>query len=87
MVDNIANLDIENKIIPLKYQMDAIHIAIATFYGLDKIVSLNYQHIVKNKTKAFAQQINIVYGYNFIDIYTPMDLIKEVIDNEKSQCK
>jgi hypothetical protein len=81
IVDDIAESYIEHEVIPIKHRMDALHIAIATVYGLDKIISLNFHHIVRDKTRAFTQYINIVYGYNSIDIKSPMDVITELFYN------
>ncbi|MDR2198907.1 MAG: hypothetical protein LBR53_05540 [Deltaproteobacteria bacterium] len=74
----IANLSIDNKIIPERYRMDAMHIALSTVNGLDKIISLNFKHIVKDKTRTFTAYISTIYGYSVIDIKSPM----EVIDND-----
>jgi predicted nucleic acid-binding protein len=82
IVDNIADSYIEHNIIPLRYRIDAVHIAVATVYGLDKIISLNFQHIVREKTRTFSQYINTVYGYPSIDIKAPMDVIMEAIYND-----
>jgi hypothetical protein len=74
----LADLYIENKIIPEKYRMDATHIALATINSLDKIISLIFQHIVRDKTRTFVAYINTIYSYSSIDIKSPM----EVIDND-----
>jgi hypothetical protein len=47
-----------------------------------KIISLNCKHIVRDKTRAFTQYINTIYGLSSIDIKSPTDVITEVIDNE-----
>jgi len=74
----IANLYIEEKIIPLKYRTDVLHIAIATVNDLDMIISMNFQHIVKRKTKIGTGNINALNGYRAVEIYAPM----EVVENE-----
>jgi predicted nucleic acid-binding protein len=65
-------------IIPVKYRDDAYHIAIATVNNCDAILSWNFQHIVKMKTKREVVGINMIEGYKPIDIYTP----GEVVDND-----
>jgi hypothetical protein len=74
----LANLYIESNIIPSRYLLDATHIALATVNNLDAIISLIFQHIVKNKTKIFTEYINKSNNYHSIDIFSPM----EVIENE-----
>ena len=72
---NLANLYIQNKIIPHKYEEDAVHIAVAVINDLDVIVSWNFEHIVKLKTKLSVNGINKMEGYKEIEIYSPMEVI------------
>jgi hypothetical protein len=58
-------------IIPIKKIEDAIHIAIASFYYLDALVSWNFEHIVKLKTKREINVINVLLGYNTLEIIEP----------------
>jgi len=74
----IADLYISENIIPQKYRTDGLHIAIATVNDLDMIISMNFQHIVKRKTKIGTGNINALNGYRAVEIYAPM----EVIENE-----
>ena len=73
----IANLYIEEKIIPQKYRTDGLHIAIATLNDLDMIISMNFQHIVKRKTKIGTGNINALNGYRAVEIYSPMEVENE----------
>jgi hypothetical protein len=57
---------------------DALHIAASAIHGLDFIVSLNFEHIVKNKAKQITTRINKIVGYKEVGIFEP----KEVIDYE-----
>ena len=74
----IADLYINEKIIPQKYRADGLHIAIATVNDLDMIISMNFQHIVKRKTKIGTGNINALNGFRAVEIYSPM----EVVENE-----
>ena len=74
----LANKYIEQGIIPLKYEDDALHIAIASVNGLDIIVSWNFKHIVKAKTKREVAGINLLLGYKEIDIYSPWEVVNDV---------
>ncbi len=69
---------IKREIIPIKYEDDAFHIAVASVNDLDAIISWNFKHIVKLKTKKEVSGINLLMGYKEIEIYSPM----EVIDND-----
>ena len=77
--DRMADLCVQNKIIPRKYKLDAAHIAIASIHGLDCVLSFNFQHINKLKTKRMTESINLSEGYKGIIICTPM----EVLDDEQ----
>ena len=75
--DRLAGLYITERIIPEKYLTDALHIALATVAGLDFIISLNFQHIVKHRTKIGTEIINAREGFKRVFIYNP----KEIINN------
>jgi rRNA-processing protein FCF1 len=64
-------------IIPVAYETDALHIAVATVNRLDCIISLNFKHIVKAKTIETTELINYRTGYKRIGIYTPAEVIYE----------
>jgi len=74
----IADHYVKDGIIPQKYRTDGLHIAIAAVYDMDMIISMNFQHIVKRKTKIGTAHINTLKGYRAVEIYTPM----EVVDDE-----
>ena len=74
----LADLYVSEGIIPKKYRTDALHIAIAAINGLDMIVSMNFQHIVKHKTEKMTSAINVLKGYRAVEIVSPM----EVVENE-----
>jgi len=76
--EKLADVYVEEKIIPLKYRTDAVHIAVATVNDLNMIISMNFEHIVKRKTKIETEKINISNGYHAVEIFNPM----EVVENE-----
>ena len=75
-VNALADAYVAEGIIPAKYRTDGIHIAVAAINGLDFIVSMNFQHIVKPKVKRLANAVNIVKGYRPIEIINPMEPIE-----------
>ena len=74
----LADLYVAEGVIPQKYRTDGLHIAISAVNGLDMIISMNFQHIVKHKTEKMTGAINILNGYQAVEIVSPM----EVIENE-----
>jgi predicted nucleic acid-binding protein len=74
-IRELANIYIAHGIIPLKYAMDAIHIAAASFYHMDCIVSLNFRHINKLQTKIKIESVNHISDYNNPIICAPMEVL------------
>jgi len=74
-VEILADRYVEQKIIPLKHYDDALHIAIASVYNLDAIVSWNFEHLVKFKTKREVQAVNTLMGYKMVQICSPQEMI------------
>jgi len=72
---DLSEIYIEMGIIPLKYRIDGIHIAMAAIHNMDCIVSLNFHHINKLKTKMATEIIHRMNGYNNPFICTPMEVI------------
>jgi hypothetical protein len=77
----LADVYVADGVIPVRFRMDGVHIAMAAVNELDMIVSLNFTHIVKRKTKILTASINIINGYHSVEILTPM----EVLDSEKTK--
>ena len=74
----LADKFLEQRIFPVKYRDDALHIAIAAVHEMDIMISWNMEHMVKLKTRREVKAVNILAGYNEIEICTPL----EVIDND-----
>lgn len=64
-----------NGAIPEKYLEDSLHIAIATFYAMDYLLSWNFRHIVRIKTRKIINNVNISLGYPDLKIITPAEII------------
>jgi predicted nucleic acid-binding protein len=79
--ERMAKVYINNRVIPEKKDYDALHIALATVNNLDLILSYNFKHINKLKTKTLIPAINLTEGYKPITITQP----KEIIDYEEDK--
>jgi hypothetical protein len=75
-VERLAALYVAAKAIPESYPTDAAHIAITAVNGLDFIVSLNFEHIVRPWTIERVRKINIQEGYKGIGIYKPSEVLE-----------
>ena len=76
--DALAELYIENGIVSVNHRLDSTHIAVASVHNLDCVVSYNFQHINRAKTKILTAHVNRGAGYNSIVICTA----KEVLDDD-----
>ncbi|GHV79618.1 hypothetical protein AGMMS49944_14090 [Spirochaetia bacterium] len=74
--ERLAALYIKAKAIPETYPTDAAHIAMTAINGLDFIVSLNFQHIVRPWTIEIVDAINEKEGYRHIGIYKPAEVLE-----------
>ncbi|MCG2711487.1 MAG: type II toxin-antitoxin system VapC family toxin [Candidatus Omnitrophica bacterium] len=77
-VDILAQKYISEQIIPARYEDDALHIALATVNEIDILVSWNFKHLVKHKTRIEVNGVNNLMGYRNIDICTPLEVIEDV---------
>ena len=70
----LAEIYVQEKLFPQKFMDDALHLALATTAGLDVIVSWNFAHFVKRKTRLLSSLINAREGYKQVDISAPPEL-------------
>jgi len=75
----LGEMYVDDGVIPDDYADDALHIAIACMHELDVIVSMNFKHINKWRTKIMTGHINAKFGYTKqVDICSA----REVTDND-----
>ena len=70
----LADIYIENGIFPSKYSDDALHTALASTNQIGVLLSWNFTHLVKLKTRKMVALINTLHNYNPIEIITPPEL-------------
>jgi predicted nucleic acid-binding protein len=76
---HLADCYIAENVVGKTSREDCLHIAMATVYRADILVSWNFKHIVNVKRIRGYNAINLKYGYATIDIRSP----KEIISYEK----
>ena len=74
--EELAERYVKEGIIPERYRSDALHIAISVTNGIEAIVSWNFEHIVKLKTRVMVNGINRLLGYHEIEICSPEEVIE-----------
>jgi len=71
----LANEYVKHGAIPAEYSEDALHIALSTLNAIDYLLSWNFRHIVKVKTRRIVNMVNLSLGYPDLKIATPAELI------------
>ena len=64
--------------LPKKAQADAVHIASASFYGCDFLLTWNFKHIANAMIKRRLERILEEHGYESPTICTPDELMGEL---------
>ena len=74
-IEYLAGEYVRREVIPAKYRNDAIHVAYATFYAKDFLVSYNFKHIVGVRRRNLIRAANVVLGYATPEIVSPEELV------------
>ena len=78
--ERLSDLYVINNVIPERFRFDSTHIAVASVHGLDYVISYNFRHINRAKTKLLTARINNAEGFGTVVICTA----KEVLDDEQN---
>jgi len=74
-VEWIASEYIRHGTVPEGYSEDAYHIAIAVINEVDYLLSWNFKHIVRRKTREIVRMVNTLNNLRQIEIMTPAELL------------
>jgi len=74
-VEGLANEYVHYGAVPEGYFEDAYHIAVAVINEMDCILSWNFRHIVRRKTRDLVKMVNTVNAFRHIEIMTPAELL------------
>jgi hypothetical protein len=75
-VFELANTYINRHILSENFLDDARHIAFATVFEVDLLVSWNFKHIVHYDKIRMFNSINLEFNYKQISIYSPREVTK-----------
>ncbi len=73
-VRDLAKVDVDEGVFAEKYIDDSLHTAVASFHEIPYLVSWNFEHMVKVKTRKMVKSVNILQGYKEIEIVSPQEL-------------
>jgi predicted nucleic acid-binding protein len=72
--ETLAEEYVARGIFPEKYSSDALHVALATVEGIPNVVSWNFEHLVKLRTRREVNLVNALKGYMPVEILAPPEL-------------
>jgi hypothetical protein len=70
----LAQVYVQQGVVPPKYVADALHIAAAVYGGADALVSWNFRHLVRRSTRLLVNYINAKQGLRTIEILAPPEI-------------
>ena len=70
----LAEFYIEQNIFPAKYLDDALHVAVCSVNNIEILLSWNFKHLVKVKTRKLVSAVNIIKDYSPVEIIAPPEL-------------
>jgi predicted nucleic acid-binding protein len=76
-IEEIAEIYIENYLMPNDLKGDAIHLAYASLYKIDFLMTWNCKHLANANKKLHIRKINTKLGLFAPDLITPLELFKE----------
>lgn len=75
-IEHIAAGYLNHKIIPQSASADALHIAVASFYKVDFLVTWNCEHLSEAHRRRQVRLFNTIAGLYVPELVTPMELKK-----------
>jgi len=70
----LADEYVGREVFPRAARADALHVAVATVHGVGIIVSWNFRHMVKLRTRQLLAAINPLLGYPVLQIVSPLEV-------------
>ncbi|MFZ4590009.1 MAG: hypothetical protein ACOYN6_03365 [Ignavibacteria bacterium] len=75
-ISELANLYLDQGVIPKSSETDAFHIAISVLNNINYLISWNYKHLANVNKEKRVKMINIRQNYlNELRIITPLELL------------
>ena len=73
-IRELAEVYVDKGIFPGKYIDDALHVAIASYYEISYMISWNFEHLVKVRTRRSVKLVNSLECLREIEIISPHEL-------------
>jgi predicted nucleic acid-binding protein len=76
-VARLAGVYTAQGIVPANNPEDALHLAYATVFELDVLVTWNYRHLARARTASLVRSINLAQGYpKLLLLLTPLEVLQ-----------
>ncbi len=73
-IREVADIYVQEGVFPGKYIDDSLHVAVVSFYEIPYLISWNFEHLVKVKTRKLVNSVNVSKGLKEIEIVSPQEL-------------
>jgi hypothetical protein len=77
-VEEIANAFLSQGLLPAKAKADAIHLAFASVYEADYLLTWNMKHLANAILNTRLKKVAQVHGWHFPSICTPIQLMGQI---------
>ncbi len=78
----IADIYIQNFLMPRDFEGDALHLAFASYYKIDFLLTWNCNHLANANKKQHIRTINTGLNLMIPEIITPLELFSETDKKE-----
>lgn len=76
--EELAQIYLNRKIVPEEKRDDALHVAVATIFEVDALITWNYRHLDNLRKSELFHSVNLEKGYTKqLNIVTPMEVIRD----------
>jgi hypothetical protein len=75
-VEALADALIEQKSVPAKARLDALHIVVCAVHGLEYLLTWNWKHIANAQTMGLIENTCSELGYRCPRLCTPLELLE-----------
>ncbi|GAF82470.1 unnamed protein product, partial [marine sediment metagenome] len=73
--ERLSNEYVHYGAVPQRYRTDSLHIGIAVVNQMNFLISWNYKHIVRRKTREIVRMVNALKRYPIIEIVSPPEIL------------
>ena len=76
-IRKIAEIYIDNYLMPRDFEGDAMHLAVASYYKIDFLLTWNCNHLANANKKQYIRILNTKLNLSVPEIITPLELFQE----------